>query len=216
MQTIEITSWSEYKELAETKKLLLQYEESDEWYRIYAQESSAFLWKVSIPKGSDDAADFEDHFKSSANKPLEYRSVDGLLKVASAKFADAKNLWLDGSSACVSLSANSTGYMKKHFDFEFTMSGVDCRWYESNWGDYIDFEVGFYTDTDDENTFVSISQFSNKYMIYQDGSRLFDVPTVKVIPIKIPGTNYDIYIRAKCVNVGDQPSKVILNLVGWK
>ncbi len=216
MQEMPIQSWSDFKDLISDKKLSMQFSESEERYTIYACEDRTYLWSVVLFKGSEDSADFENNFKDDANQPLERKSEDGLPKFASAKFADVKNLWLDGEEACMSLAANSTGYMKKHFDFEFTLSGVDCRWYGSNWGDYIDFEVGFYTNEADESTFVYLAKFSNKYAIYGDGSRLFDVPTVKVVPSKVPGTDYNVYIRAKYVNVGSNASKAVLNLVGWK
>jgi len=77
MELIEITSWSDFKALVANKKLLMQYEDSAEWYRIFAPEASAILWKCAIAKGSEDADDFEDNFKSAANAPLEIKGTAG-------------------------------------------------------------------------------------------------------------------------------------------
>lgn len=74
MQLIELISWSEYKDLITRKKLLIQFEESEFWYRIYAAEGNAFLWKVSLQKGSSDAINFEETCKESANTALEVKA----------------------------------------------------------------------------------------------------------------------------------------------
>ena len=216
MKEVNLISYTQFKHIVDSKVLLAQYFDNNDAYMLFAIEGG-LSWQYRLDKdGGDDQIDFESNYKNQWNKPLEYRSTDGLLKTASAKFADVKSLWLDGEQGCTEISAGQTAYMRKHFSFEFTLSGVDCRWYSSNFGDYIDFEVGFYIDESVEESFQSVAKFSNKYMIYGDGSRLFDVPTVRIIPEKIPGTNFNVYIRAKCVNVGPNSSKTVLNLVGWK
>lgn len=211
-------SYSQFKSVVAAKSLLAQYVEGVDRYDLFAIEGQV-SWETSFLKdGGSDVTDFEANFKSTYNLPMEYRSTDGLLKVASAKFADSKSFWVDGTATQADLSAGQTKYVKKHFATDFTLAGVDARWDSSCWGDYIDFEVGFYTDENDEATFNSVMKFADHYMIYGTASRLFDVPTVKTVPttVTIGQNTYNMYIRAKCVNAGATASKVIINLVGWK
>lgn len=211
-------SYSQWKSLITSKGLLPQYVDLVSSYDLFAIEANV-SWEVSLMKdGGNDVTDFETNIKPTANSPLEYRSTDGLLKVASAMFSDTKSFWVDGTATQADIAAGTTVYIKKHFADEFTISGVDARWFSANWGDYVSFQVGFYTNPADETTFQVVQQFADHYMVYQDGSRLFDVPTVKVIPstVTIGGNTFDLYIRVTCVNAGTNPSKVIINLVGWK
>lgn len=216
MQIMEISSWTEFKNLVETKQLLLQYSDNSREYDLFAPESSSFLWHTSILKESSDATDFETNFKASANRPLEYRSSDGLVKVASAKFVESLGFYLTGESDQLELSADSTGYIKYHFDDPYTLSGVTAFWQDSNFGDYLDFEVGVYTSAE-ESSFVSLSKFASKFKIMGSDHMTIDVPTVKTVPstINIGYGDMDTYIRIKAVNVGTSASKVIVNLIGW-
>lgn len=75
MQIIEISSWVDYKALISNKKLLIQFEESDSWYRLYAPEAESFLWNTALQKGTEDANDFETNFKADANTPLETKAT---------------------------------------------------------------------------------------------------------------------------------------------
>lgn len=222
-------SYEDFKAIANSKSLLWQYTEFSDHYELVAadgvmQYSSTIYKSNTAVEGIDSEteatriSDFESNHKSTANQPLEYRSTDGLLKFASAKFSDVKSFWVDGTATQANLASGETKYIKKHFTETYTISGVDARWQGSNWGDYIDFEVGFYTDESDETTFNVANKFADHYMILGDGSRIFDVPTVREIPstVTISGYTFNLYIRAKCVNVGSSPSKVIVNLIGWK
>jgi hypothetical protein len=211
MKTVDL-NYSQLKTIVTSKGLLLQYKETANQYELFAVEANV-SWETVILKNSDDATDFETNLKSTANAPLEYRSIDGLPKVASAKFADVKSFLAIGTNGVVSLTGGTTSYAKWHFDEVFTLSGVDISWWGSSLGDYIDFEVGFYIDESDESTFQSVNKFGDHYKIYKDGNRSFDVPAVKDIPSTVSGFN--IHIRAKCVNTGALPSTVIINLVGW-
>jgi len=218
MQLMDIYTWDDFKSLINSKKLLIQYTDNGSRYEIFASESSAFLWHITLSKTTnvDEITDFETNFKSSANKPLEYRSSDGLVKVASAKFVESLGFYLTGESTQADLAANSTGYIKYHFDDPYTLSGVTACWKDANFGDYLDFEVGVYTSSE-ESSFVSLSKFASKFQIMGTGHILIDVPTVKTVPstINIGYGDMDVYTRVKAVNVGSSASKVIVNLVGW-
>lgn len=75
MISMTLASWSDYKTIISSKKLLMQYSEFSDRYDIYASEAGIFLWSYSISKSdSTDVSDFESNFKSNANKPLEVRS----------------------------------------------------------------------------------------------------------------------------------------------
>jgi hypothetical protein len=216
MKLVQV-SYTQLKDLVASKGLFLQYKEAANYYDLFAVEANV-SWECNILKDSDESADFESTLKALSNKPLEYRSVDGLQKVASAKFADTLSLYLDGENLTVELAAGETKYVRKHYADPYTLSGVDSYWTTANWGDYIDFEIGVYTDLESENSFISLNKFANQYKIFGTNKRLFDVPAVKVLPPTVeiaPGVVLDTYIRAKCVNTGASSSKIILNLVGW-
>lgn len=78
MHEIQVNTWSDYKTLISSKKLLIQYAEFADRYDLYAVEASAFMWVCSIAKGGgSDATDFENNYKSDANAPLEVKDDDG-------------------------------------------------------------------------------------------------------------------------------------------
>lgn len=65
--TIEVKTWSEFKEIAfNTKQLPLQYKEEELAYDIYISDS--MTWHIKLLKGSSDSLDFENNYKLNANK----------------------------------------------------------------------------------------------------------------------------------------------------
>ena len=70
MQLMLVNSWASFKTLVTNKVLLMQYSEDVRNYDIFATEAQAFMWNISLLKGSSDATDFENNFKSEANAPL--------------------------------------------------------------------------------------------------------------------------------------------------
>jgi hypothetical protein len=70
MQTMEISTWTEYKNLLTSKVLGIQYGESPTWYELYAPEAQTFMWHISLEKGTADATDFEANYKPTANAPM--------------------------------------------------------------------------------------------------------------------------------------------------
>lgn len=216
MQTMEITSWSDFKALVTAKGLLIQYTQVDNYYSIYAPESP-FLWHISlIQDGGSDQIDFETNYKSTANAPLEYRSVDGLPKYASAMFVDNLSYWVDGTNGNLSISAGQSGYLRTNFSVPFKLNGVDIHWENANFGDCINFEIGMYNnnDTSSENNFISLSQFANQYRIMGTDTKMFQVDTVKTIPPTYNNSN--IYIRTTYINVGSNAVNICVNLLGYK
>jgi hypothetical protein len=210
--------YDQFKSLVSSKDLRLQFVDHGTSYEFFAIESNV-CWQTSIDKdGGIDQVDFETNYKETANAPLEYRSIDGLPKMANARFVDNLSFYVDGSQGTLNAIANQTTYTKYNFSYNYTLAGLDVYWYDSNWGDYLDCEVGFYLDPENETTFQVISTFSNQYKVYLTGNRTFDVTTVKTIPptITISGNTFDIIIRISYVNVGPNNAKAILNLIGWK
>ena len=217
MIQMECSSWSSYKLMTENKRLLVQFADMGSYYDLYAPEGSIFVWHYSLVKDDTDSLnDFENNYKNDWNKPLEYRSSDGLLKVASAKFVESLGLHLTGATDQVEMSAESTEYIKYHFDDPYTLSGVTAFWKDANFGDYMDFEVGVYTSAE-ESSFISLNKFASKFKIMGTDHITIDVPTVTTIPptVNIGYGDMDVYVRIKSVNVGSSASKVIVNLVGW-
>jgi hypothetical protein len=217
MKEIGLT-YTAFKDLTSAKGLFPQYVDSGPYYEVFAIESN-ISWQCMIQKDDgSDQTDFETNYKASCNQPLEYRSIDGLPKVADARFVDNLSFYTDGSQGSLEAPANKTSYAKYSFSYDYTMAGIDLYWYGANWGDYMECEVGFYLNPSEESTFQTVSVFSNQYKIYQTGFRLFDVSTVKTIPPVIPvsGTTFPTVIRLSYINVGPSDAKAIVNLVGWR
>lgn len=218
MQPMNIQSWSAFKDLVSAKELLIQYSEDANYYYICSPEAGALIWQTTLVKDNGtDVTDFETNFKSSSNKPLEYRSEDGLVKVASAKFTEKLGFYLTGATDQLELTGTGSGYIKFHFDDPYTLSGVHAIWSNANFGDKMDFIVGVYTDPEDEGTFIPLSQFADDFKVMDSGSILIDVPTVKTVPptVNLGNGDMDIYIRIKVESVGSNTSRYIINLVGW-
>lgn len=217
MQQMEITSWAAFKSLISTKVLLIQYIESTNTYEIYGPEANSFMWHYSLlMDGGSDQTDFETNYKPTANAPLEYRSVDGLLKYASAMFVDNLSYWVDGTNGNLTVAAGQTGYVKTHFATNFSLNGVDVHWENANLGDYVNFEAGVYNNNDSssEGNFIPLAQFASKYRVLGTGSKMFDVNTVKTIPSTYNA--WDVYVRTTYVNVGSNSANLCVNLLGYK
>jgi hypothetical protein len=222
-------TYEAFKSLAIAKSLLWQYNEFSDHYDLFALDDKVH-YNTTIYKSNTTVVginpateatrvlDFETNYKSIANAPLSYRSVDGLVKVADARFVDNLSFYVDGSQGSLLAPAGQTSYVRYNFSYDYTLAGMDLYWYGANWGDYMECEVGFYLNPSDESTFQTISVFSNQYKIYQTGSRLFDVSTVKTIPpsVVINGVTFLIVVRISYMNAGPNDAKAILNLIGWK
>jgi hypothetical protein len=70
MQTMSVTTWSDYKTLLTSKVLTIQYYDDGTSYNLFAPEAQTFLWSIVLLKGSSDATDFETNFISTANAPM--------------------------------------------------------------------------------------------------------------------------------------------------
>jgi len=213
---MEIGDWTNFKNLVASKVLLPQYQDLGDRYDLYAPESGSFMWHTVILKdGGSNETDFETNYKSTYNQSLEYRSTDGLPKVANAMFTDAASYWVDGASGQMTILAGQTGYVKTHLDRNFKLSGVDVHWSGSNAGDYINFEVGVYNgDSSNEANFIQLAQFANQYKIMGEGTKMFEVSTVKVVPSTYNGLN--VYVRTTYVNAGASIATLLVNLLVYK
>lgn len=74
MQTMEVSTWSDFESLVTNKKLLMQYTEDANCYEVFAPEGGVFLWHIRLLKDTTDGDDFEDNHKATANKPIYVRS----------------------------------------------------------------------------------------------------------------------------------------------
>lgn len=64
---IEVKTWLEFKNIALNIKVIpIQYKEEDNYYEIYASEK--MIWHIRLLKGTAEAIDFENNYKSDANK----------------------------------------------------------------------------------------------------------------------------------------------------
>lgn len=207
-----ITFWS----LVAAKILLPQYYDGGNVYYLFAVEDS-ISWETIIQKdGGSDQLDFEQNHQASCNQPLEYRSVDGLPKVASAMFVDNLSYWVDGSNGILVVASNQTGYVRTNFLTNFSLNGVDIHWASANLGDAVNLDVGVYNnnDTSSENNFIQIAQFANQYRVLNEGTKTFTVDTVKTIPPTYNGLT--VYIRTTYINVGTNAVSLCVNLLGYK
>ena len=64
--TIEIKTWAEFKGIQLLKNFPFQYNETENFYDIYIADT--LTWHIRLQKGSIDSIDFENNFKSNANK----------------------------------------------------------------------------------------------------------------------------------------------------
>lgn len=85
MSELIFTSWSNFKVLAVTKQLGLQYIEFPTRYDVYINEG-VLIWKITLTKdGGDDVVDFENTYKALSNRPSfllgqfrnKYRNITG-------------------------------------------------------------------------------------------------------------------------------------------
>ena len=131
-------------------------------------------------------------------------------------FVNNLDYWVDGSNGLISIAAGQTGYTKTNFSTAFQLNGVDVHWTGANLGDYINFEVGVYNnnDTSSENNFIQIAQFANQYRVLNEGTKTFNVDTVKTVPPTY--NNLTVYIRTTYVNTGVNLVNVCVNLLGYK
>jgi hypothetical protein len=206
------TFWS----LVSSKSLLPQYIDGGDCYSIFAVEDNISWETIAQKDGTANQTDFETNHLASCNQPLEYRSIDGLPKVASAMFTDNLSYWVDGSNGILSIPAGQTGYVKTNFSFPFKLQGIDFHWDGSNFGDYLNFEAGVYNnnDTSSEANFIQLSQYANKYRVIGSDTKSFIVDTVKTVPPTYNGLN--IYLRTTYVNVGSASVNLCVNLIGYK
>lgn len=203
-------------ELVLTKKLLLQYTENEEVYNLFAVEDSV-SWEASILKGSNEAEDFDTNYKAVCNKPLAYRSEDGLPKVANSKFADVLSFQVIGLTPLTAPSG-ATSFIKYAVPFAYTLSGTHMIWDNANFGDYVDFEIGVYFDLENEESFMSFNTFGDGFSVFKEGNLLIDVPTVKTLPsyVNFGYGDMQVFIRTKYVNNGANDAKFVVNLIGWR
>lgn len=87
MITMPAQSWTDFKNLVTTKKLIPQYSDTIHSYEIYATEG-IYVWTIGLPKGSSDATDFENNYQANYNKPVETVDSDNA-KIIRAKAAQA-------------------------------------------------------------------------------------------------------------------------------
>jgi hypothetical protein len=72
---MEISNWQDFKTLVASKKLLMQYTLVRGTYEIYAPELY-FNWHITlVPEMTTEWEDFEAHYKTGANLPLEFKGA---------------------------------------------------------------------------------------------------------------------------------------------
>lgn len=207
--------YKQFCSLVDSKSLLLQYSEDSDRYNLFAVEENV-SWECTVLKNTIEASDFLTNKRSTANLPLEYRSVDGLKKIASAMFVDNLGYWVDGSNGILTIASGKTGYVITNFSTNFSLNGIDVHWSGANFGDYINFDVGVYNNniTSSQSNFIQIAQFANQYRILGDGTKTFNVDTVKTVPSTY--NDLTVYIRTTYVNVGGNSVNLCVNLLGYK
>lgn len=82
--TIKKTSWNNFKSIVDSKSLKVQYEESTNWYHLYALDGN-YIYSYPLHKDSGaDQTDFETNYKSGANQCMTPDIVEesGLRKLS--------------------------------------------------------------------------------------------------------------------------------------
>lgn len=87
-------TWSQFKSVVSSKSLLVQYDDDGTMYTIFAIDNPivyvATLYKNSVPdapgfnqaQNDTDKSDFENNFRSAANRPIEPRTIEGVKKLS--------------------------------------------------------------------------------------------------------------------------------------
>lgn len=122
--------------------------------------------------------------------------------------------YVDGSSGLATIAAGQTGYAKTHFTFPYNLNGVNVSWFNANIGDYINFEVGVYTDPANEATFIPLAKFGNKFRVGGTSSETFNPNIAYALPPTYNGL--DVYVRTTYVNTGSADASILVNLLGLK
>jgi hypothetical protein len=71
---IEKPTWQEFKSIVDSKQLLIQYEESESYYYLFAVDNP-IVYTYRLEKGTNDAIDFEQNYKPYANKRISGETV---------------------------------------------------------------------------------------------------------------------------------------------
>jgi hypothetical protein len=124
--------------------------------------------------------------------------------------------FIDGVNGLLNIPSGQTGYLKTSFSVPFKLNSVDIHWESANFGNYINFEIGVYSNNDisSESNFITLSQFVNQYHVLGDSTKTFIINTVKNIPPTYNGLN--VYVRTTYVNSGGTAVNLCVNLLGYK
>jgi len=65
----QIGYWQDFKNTVDSKQLLIQYEESELYYYLFAVDDPV-IYTYRLEKGTNDAVDFEQNYKPYANRRI--------------------------------------------------------------------------------------------------------------------------------------------------
>jgi len=128
---IEITTWSSFKGILDTRDLRLLYEELSDAYELYAGELVFYHYRVI--KGTAEATDFENNYRAGANPQgyprITLASNDGNKKVTITTDDDKErldvNAKIDGGVAIVSDESPTKYQLKTNYNTSGTVVTTD-------------------------------------------------------------------------------------------
>jgi len=158
------TTWNNFKSIVTSKSLLIQYDESkwDDSYYLFAFDGRNLCYDCRVFKDAGaDVIDFETNYKDDANKPLEFRTVDYITRVATIPAIDTKMCFCQGSSGTVSVAAP---YIQWQISYESVqLQGINILVTGAEEFDELSFEVGYYVG----GSWVQVSQYGQNITLIE-------------------------------------------------
>jgi len=154
IEKIQLSSWQDFKNLLNSKKLWLQYARLNKQYYVFIVDTSILYFNlidISDPR-NEEQIDFEDNYKDTANRPLN------LSESSTTSIFGGENCWgivpADDPSGCIEWQFGYDLYFNKMYAII-----KDAEWVEGETtGDYVTVSIWMPTEEGD----VHVSDYSGK------------------------------------------------------
>jgi 5-hydroxyisourate hydrolase-like protein (transthyretin family) len=140
-------NWDSFKSIVVDKRLFIQYVDLNNKYYVYASDEP-FIYLVTVDKGTTEATDFDENFKSEANRPMTVSP-----SASQSQFIGKK----------LELAAEATtGYVEWVFDHGMYLHKMMPVPIDAEFGDYVEMTLHLV-----ENDY-QVTQYG--YTIYLSGN----------------------------------------------
>lgn len=198
MEELILTSWTDFKALAKTKQVGLQYLEWPTRYDIAINEG-VFVWTITLSKDDgDDVIDFENNYKSNSNK-----SVSSIKPFADATGFRARFQGFNGTA-----TAGQTTDVDFLIEEERYINGGTLFLYGHSVEDSFSYQVVDIDNVIGYGAGVVLDEFIKDWSV---DSEMANQGTYEV---QYPARIYaGLYVRIKYVSTGLSDIKIKLNLL---